>query len=108
MCFVTTTAKTPGDNRHHALLEIAPTPIRVLPGVVLFGFSLPWVLVGLTTLLQRLSPPELQGRVYAAADAIITTPQTISIALGAALIGIVGIACCWWRWPRATPLPART
>jgi MFS family permease len=73
-----------------ALLEIAPTPIGVLPGVVLFGFSLPWVLVGLTTLLQRLTPRELQGRVYAAADAVITAPQTLSIALGAGLIGIVG------------------
>jgi len=73
-----------------ALLEISPTPIGVLPGVVLFGFSLPWVLVGLTTLLQRLTPPELQGRAYAAADAVITAPQTISIALGAVLIGIVG------------------
>jgi hypothetical protein len=55
-----------------------------LPGVVLFGFSLPWVLVGLTTLLQRLTPPELQGRVYAAVDAFTTTPPTRSIALGAA------------------------
>jgi hypothetical protein len=48
------------------------------------------VLVGLTTLVQRATPPELQGRVYAAADAVITTPQTMSIAAGAALIGIVG------------------
>jgi hypothetical protein len=47
------------------------------------------VLVGLTTLLQRLTPPEVQGRVYAAADAVITTPQTISVAVGTALIGIV-------------------
>lgn len=73
-----------------ALLEASPAPIGILPGVVLFGFSLPWVLVGLTTLIQRLTPPDLQGRVYAAADAIITTPQTISIAFGAALVGIVG------------------
>jgi MFS family permease len=73
-----------------ALLETLPTPAGVLPGVVLFGFSLPWVLVGLTTLVQRQTPPELQGRVYAAADAVITTPQTISVALGAALVGVVG------------------
>ena len=42
------------------------------------------------TLLQRATPPDLQGRVYAAAEALITTPQTISIAVGAALIGVVG------------------
>ena len=73
-----------------ALLEIPPTPNAVLIGAIVFGLSLPWVIVGLTTLLQRSTPPELQGRVYAAADAVITVPQTISIALGAALIGFVG------------------
>ncbi|MBV9944669.1 MAG: MFS transporter [Solirubrobacterales bacterium] len=73
-----------------ALLEIPSWPPMVLAGLVVFGFSLPWVLVGLTTLVQRSTPPELQGRVYAAADAVITVPQTISIALGAALIGIIG------------------
>jgi hypothetical protein len=37
-----------------------------------------------------LTPPELHGRDSAAADAVITTPQTISIAVGAALVGIAG------------------
>jgi hypothetical protein len=48
------------------------------------------VIVSLTTLVQRSTPSELQGRAYAAADALITTPQTISIAVGAALVGVVG------------------
>jgi MFS family permease len=73
-----------------AVLEIPPSVASVVPGVLLFGFSLPWVIVGLTTLLQRSTPTELRGRAYAAADALITTPQTISIAAGAALIGIAG------------------
>ncbi|HKO28429.1 MAG TPA: MFS transporter [Solirubrobacteraceae bacterium] len=73
-----------------SLLEIPPSFGSVLPGVVLFGLSLPWVIVGLTTLVQRMTPSELQGRAYAAADAVITTPQTISVAAGAALIGIAG------------------
>ncbi|HET6867064.1 MAG TPA: MFS transporter [Solirubrobacteraceae bacterium] len=73
-----------------ALLEIPPSLASVVPGVLLFGVTLPWVIVGLTTLVQRMTPSELQGRVYAAADAVITTPQTISIAAGAALIGIAG------------------
>lgn len=73
-----------------SLLEIPPSLGSVLPGVVLFGLSLPWVIVGLTTLIQRSTPSELQGRVYAAADAVITTPQTISIAVGAVLVGIAG------------------
>ena len=73
-----------------ALLEIPQSLASVVPGVLLFGLSLPWVLVGLTTLMQRATPPELQGRVYAAADAVITTPQTMSIVAGAALVGMVG------------------
>jgi len=52
--------------------------------------AIPWLVVGFMTLLQRQTPPELQGRTYAAADALVTTPQTISIALGAALIGVAG------------------
>jgi Na+/melibiose symporter-like transporter len=73
-----------------ALLEIPPVFASVLLGVFVFGVTLPWVIVGLTTLVQRLTASELQGRVYAAADAVITTPQTVSIAAGAALIGIAG------------------
>jgi len=42
------------------------------------------------TLVQRLTPPQLQGRVFAAVEVLITTPQTLSIALGAALITVVG------------------
>src|SRR5262249_61368236 len=52
--------------------------------------AIPWLVVGFMTLLQRRTPTELQGRAYAAADALVTTPQTISIALGAALIGVAG------------------
>jgi hypothetical protein len=40
------------------------------------------------TLAQRLTPPQLQGRVFAAVEVLITTPQTLSIALGAILITI--------------------
>jgi predicted MFS family arabinose efflux permease len=73
-----------------ALLEIPPSLPSVAVGVVLFGVSIPWLVVGFTTLLQRLTPPGLQGRVYAAADTLVTTPQTVSIAVGAALIGVTG------------------
>jgi MFS family permease len=73
-----------------ALLEMPPFLPSVVAGVILFGVSVPWLVVGFTTLLQRLTPPDLQGRVYAAADTLVTTPQTISIAAGAALIGVTG------------------
>lgn len=73
-----------------AALAMPPLLASVVPGLVLFGAGLPWLVVGATTLMQRCTPPHLQGRVYAAAETLITTPQAISIATGAALIGIAG------------------
>jgi MFS family permease len=73
-----------------AALEAPPLLPSVLAGDIIFGAAIPWLVVGLITLAQRLTPPELQGRVYAAAEALITTPQTISIAMGAALIIVTG------------------
>ena len=62
----------------------------VIVGVVLLGIAIPWLVIAFMTLLQRRTPAEVQGRAYAAADALVTTPQTISIVLGAALIGVAG------------------
>jgi MFS family permease len=71
-------------------LMILPLLAPVLAGAVLFGAAIPWLVVSLMTLAQRLTSPHLQGRVFAAVEVLITTPQTISIALGAALITMVG------------------
>ena len=73
-----------------AILQIPHLLPSVLAGAVVFGAGIPWIVVGLITLAQRLTPADLQGRVYAAAETLITTPQTISIALGAALITVAG------------------
>jgi MFS family permease len=62
----------------------------VLAGSVLFGFALPPVIVGAYTLVQVRTPAELQGRAYSAFDLIATLPQTVSIAVGAALITVLG------------------
>jgi MFS family permease len=70
-------------------LFAVPALAGVMPGAVLFGIGLPWVVVGAYTMLQRRTPPELQGRVSAAADTILSTPQVLSIAVGAWLVGIV-------------------
>jgi MFS family permease len=71
-------------------LMVLPSLLPVIAGLALFGAAIPWLVVGLMTLAQRLTPPQLQGRVFAAVEVLITTPQTLSIALGAALINIVG------------------
>ena len=58
-------------------------------GIAIAGFGVSWLIVGLMTAVQVRTPLRLQGRVSSAADVLISTPQTISIALGAALIAVV-------------------
>ena len=59
-------------------------------GMILLGFGLPMILVAELNIVQRRTPADLQGRALSASDAIITTPLTISIAVGAAIISSVG------------------
>ena len=61
----------------------------VAVGTVIAGFGVSWFIVGLMTAIQVRTPLRLQGRVSSAADLFISTPQTISIAVGAALIAVV-------------------
>jgi MFS family permease len=70
------------------LLTLASLP-PVFVGLALIGFGLPWVVVGLGTAIQLHSPLDLQGRVSSAVDLLVGTPQTISIAIGAALVTVV-------------------
>jgi MFS family permease len=70
------------------LLASTSLPV-VLAGKVLFGFGIPWIVVGAYTLLQRLTPDRLQGRAFSAAELLLGAPQTLSIAAGAALVTLV-------------------
>jgi hypothetical protein len=70
------------------LLTVPWLPV-VLTGSVLLGAGLPWIIVGVFTLLQRRTPPALMGRTDAAFGAMYTLPQTLAIALGAGLIAIL-------------------
>jgi MFS family permease len=70
------------------LLMSGSLPV-VLAGKVLFGLGIPWIVVALFTLLQRLTPEPLQGRTYSAVDVFANTPQTVSIGLGALLVAFV-------------------
>jgi MFS family permease len=73
-----------------AVLQTPPLLAPVIAGYILLGAAIPWLVVALISLTQRLTPSALQGRAYAAVDTLITVPQTISIALGAGLIAITG------------------
>ncbi len=56
-----------------------------LAGAVILGLGLPVALVAANTLIQRVTPAGLLGRVGAAVEAVIGAPQALSIAAGAAL-----------------------
>ncbi|MEH0843914.1 MFS transporter [Micromonospora sp. CPCC 205711] len=57
--------------------------------LLLAGVSLPLTMVGLTTLIQRRTPPALLGRVTAASEALVSGPQAVSIGTGALLVGVL-------------------
>lgn len=69
---------------------VVGTLIPALTGALFVGVGLSWLLVGYMTLLQRRTPAQLQGRVFAAAEALLAAPQTLSIGLGAALVTFLG------------------
>ncbi|MEV8637587.1 MFS transporter [Streptosporangium sp. NPDC051023] len=71
-----------------ALLATSSLPV-VIAGFALIGCGVPWLVVGYTTAWQRSTPQQVLGRVAAAADLSTIGPQTLSIALGAALIAAV-------------------
>jgi MFS family permease len=68
---------------------LAPHVAVVLPGFAIAGCGVAWAVVGYVTAVQLRTPAELQGRVNSAADVLVGVPQTLSIALGAGLVGIV-------------------
>lgn len=71
------------------LFEAGPLAI-VLLGAVVLEVALAPLLVGAYTLLQLRTPWEIQGRAFSAFDLLASHPQTISIAMGAALITTLG------------------
>jgi MFS family permease len=71
-------------------LEIVPNIGLVAAGAVVGGFSLPWIIAPSMTFMQRSTPSSLQGRVSSTVDVLTSTPQSLSIAVGAALLAVLG------------------
>jgi MFS family permease len=70
-------------------LWLVPSEPIVLAATAVAGVGIVWAIVALATAYQRRSPSHVQGRVSAAANMLFSLPQTISIAVGAALITVV-------------------
>jgi MFS family permease len=70
-------------------LSLVPSAVVVAVGMVSIGAGLPITVVCITTLLQRHTPPAIQGRVFTTFETLTGVPQVASIAAGAALVGLV-------------------
>ncbi|MBS2965383.1 MFS transporter [Actinocrinis puniceicyclus] len=67
-----------------------PDLATVCAAEVADGVALVWLMMVFATATQQHTPSHLQGRVNAAGMMLILTPQTVSIACGAAFIGVLG------------------
>ena len=61
----------------------------VAAGTLLFGAGLPVLIVCLTTVIQRRTPGELQGRTFTAFELFSGVPQLLSILGGAVAVSLV-------------------
>lgn len=71
------------------VLTAIPSVEWVLAGKAITGTGLTAALIALLSLMQRLAPSNLQGRVFAGVEVATTVPQTVAIAGGAGLITVV-------------------
>lgn len=86
----------------NALLTVGGGVAVALAGFLVLGFALPWTVVAVINISQRLTPSELQGRVAAAMIFLLFAPQPLAQAAGSAIIGQVsyrtvylGAAIAW-------------
>jgi MFS family permease len=63
--------------------------VLIVVGFAVSGLGIGWLIVGFGTSVQLRTPARLQGRVASAASTMVSTPQTVSIALGAVLVTVV-------------------
>jgi hypothetical protein len=71
-------------------LQVLPFAAAVAVALVIAGFGLPWLIAPVGVAVQRRTPSRLQGRTSATLDVLFSTPQSISIAVGAGLLAVVG------------------
>ncbi|MBF4163506.1 MFS transporter [Nocardioides acrostichi] len=79
-----------------AVAASAPTMLVVLGALAVMGFGLPCTFVPFTTLVQRRSPRRLMGRVSAAVEILMATPQAVSLAVGSVLVSVLDYRAIFW------------
>jgi len=73
-----------------SLIYMIPVLPAACAALAIFGVAVPLNAVVVTAATQRYSPPHLQGRAYAASFMAADLAQTLSITIGAALVGTLG------------------
>jgi MFS family permease len=71
------------------VIAVAQQVWELLAGTVVLGAGIPLLIVAFNTILQKQTPGQLMGRVSTTVDVFTTTPQALSIALGALLVTLV-------------------
>ena len=62
---------------------------QLMAAVGVLGAGLPLIFVAFNTLVQRQTPSRLMGRVSASVEVLVTTPQAVSIGVGALLVSVL-------------------
>jgi MFS family permease len=70
-------------------VAVAPEVWQLFVVVAVLGAGIPIVVVAFNTLLQRRTPGPLMGRVSTFTEVLTTTPQALSIAVGALLVTVL-------------------
>jgi MFS family permease len=101
-----------------AVFGLTAVEIVALLGAAVVGVAVTGFTVAYATLLQRRTSPEMQGRVFTAAEAIFTIPYAGSIGVAALVISVIDvrviyaaeavvlIACGVYLFARRRSLPA--
>jgi MFS family permease len=72
-----------------AVIVVAQELWQLLVGVAVLGAGIPLLIVAYNTILQKQTPGRLIGRVSTTTEVLTTTPQAVSIALGALLVTVL-------------------
>ena len=73
------------------LVAVWPSPVTVFAMVVLLGLANPLVDVNLDTIVQRIAPDAVMGRVFGALEACVITTMALGAALMPVLLGLFGL-----------------
>jgi MFS family permease len=68
---------------------LIPATLVVLPGSLLRGVGLAWMIIGAITVMQRLTPANLMGRTASALYLLVFGPNAVSLLTGAGLVNLV-------------------